>query len=91
MMRATTLTGVSVRVGTVDGARAFTVDVISNPDGVPAVLGTLALPVATQSARTVALAAAVLAGTSFGVRMVRTAGAGNSSFDRILVLVEFEW
>jgi hypothetical protein len=92
LMRQATLRGISIRVNAIDASRAYQVDVVSNPDGVPAIIGSLTLPVSTQSARTTALApAATAAGTSIGVRIVRTAGSGQSTFNKITVLVEWEF
>jgi hypothetical protein len=90
MMRASNITGISIRVDVVDASRAYQVQVVTNPDGAPASVATLALPVSTQSARTVALSAAIAAGTSWGVRIVRTSGSGASTFNDIAVLVEVD-
>jgi hypothetical protein len=90
MMRASNITGISIRVDTIDASRAYQVQVVTDPDGAVASVATLALPVSTQSARTVALSVAIAAGTSWGVRIVRTSGSGASSFNDLAVLVEVD-
>jgi hypothetical protein len=85
-----TITGISVRVDAVDAARNYNVDVISAPSTAPASLQTLALN-GVISNQVSGLAVAVGgAGTEVGVRLVRTAGAGRSTFRRIVVAVRFK-
>jgi hypothetical protein len=90
MMRASNITGISIRVDAADASRAYQVQVVTNPDGAPASVAVLALPVSTQAARTVAVSGAIAAGTSWGVRIVRTSGSGASSFGNLAVLVEVD-
>jgi hypothetical protein len=86
---AAVLKGIAVVVDVVDAARAFAVEVVSDPAGVPAVIGSgLALPVSTLSATRRDLAGAIPAGTLWGVRIRRTAGAGGSTFTYARVEVE---
>lgn len=89
LMVASTLTAISVEVELADVTNDYDVEVISSPSGVAVVLGTLALPSTSKGASTRALSVAVPINTEVGVRMVRTAGAGQSDFRRINVTVEY--
>lgn len=87
-MRACTLKGISFRNDIGDAAQAYDVEVVKNPDGTPSVIGTLAIPATTRSARRTDLNAAIAAGDSFGVRITRTSGASASEFTQFNVLIE---
>jgi hypothetical protein len=86
---AMSITAISVRVDAVDAARNYNVDVVSNPSTAPVSLQTLALN-GTISNQVSGLSVAVGAvGTEVGVRIVRTSGAGPSTFRHIVVTVRF--
>jgi hypothetical protein len=84
--------GISVAVNVVDASRSYQVEVLSDPSGAggtgPTVEATLALPSSTLRARDRTFAVAVPGLLDLGVRLVQTAGAGDSTFDEIVVLVE---
>jgi hypothetical protein len=84
-IRAGKITGLSLRVNVVDAARAYQLQVFIN-----GVLSTavLALPVSTLSVSTTALYVAVAAGDIITTFVVRTAGAGASTFGDEAALVE---
>jgi hypothetical protein len=85
-----TLIGISVTVNAADVTRDYDVEVLSDPAGLaggPTVLGTLALS-GVRQARRRDLAVAVGGLLDLGVRLVRTAGAGASTFTEIIVVVE---
>jgi len=90
MMRASNITGISIRVDAADASRAYQVQVGTNPDGAFASVATLNLPVSTQAARTTAVSGAIGAGSSWGVRIVLTSGTGKSTFGNVAVLVEVD-
>lgn len=83
-----TIRGIAVAVSVIDASRSYNVEVVSSPAGVPAVLATLALPTSTKTARDRTYSAALAGLTEFGVRLVRSAGAGASSFGDVVVTVE---
>lgn len=87
-----TIRGVSITVDQVDASRDFEVRVISDPSGAggtgPTTEGTLALPVSTLRSRRRDLAAVVSGLLDLGVSIVRTSGAGGSSFNEAVVIVE---
>ena len=89
---AATLIGITYSAdNTPGGARTYDVEVVSDPTGAPAVLGTaLAIGNAEQDDARRDLSAAVGAGTLIGARIVRTAGTGKSSFDNVIVEIELE-
>jgi len=84
--------GITVTVNALDGSRSYDVEVLSDPSGVggtgPTVEATLALPTNTLRARDRSLAIPVVGLLDLGVRLVRTAGAGASTFGEIVVIVE---
>ena len=85
VIRAGKITGLSVRVNAADGARTYQLQVFVN-----GVLSTAVLTLASgsTSASTTALALAVAAGDIITAFMVRTAGAGASTFGDEEALVE---
>jgi hypothetical protein len=85
VIRAGKITGLSVRVNAADGARTYQLQVFVN-----GVLSTAVLTLASgsTSASTTALALAVAAGDIITAFMVRTAGAGASTFGDEAALVE---
>lgn len=88
---AWTLIGLTITIDVVDATRAYDIEVVSDPHGVPAVIGTaLPLPLSTLSASTRALTTAVPANTLWGVRIRRATSTGQSSFTRARVEVEVE-
>lgn len=82
--RAGTITGGSIQVNVVDAVRAYKLSIRVN--GIEVAL--VALPVGTIGASTAALAAAVVVGDVITAFMVRTAGAGVSSFSDQHAMVE---
>jgi hypothetical protein len=85
---AATLRGITYSADAADASRNYDVEVLSDPAGSPALLGSaLSITNETDDARR-DLSAAISAGTLIGVRIRRTAGAGNSSFTDAVVLVE---
>lgn len=84
MNRAGTITGASIQVDVVDNARAYNFEIRKNGVAV----ATLALPIITLGAHTVALAVAFVAGDLITAFMVRTAGVGASTFSSEHALVE---
>lgn len=84
MNRAGTITGASIQVNVVDNARAYDLDIRVNGVSV----ATLALPILTLGAHTVALAVAVAAGDLITAFMVLTAGVGASTFVEEHAMVE---
>jgi hypothetical protein len=92
MPAAATLRGITYSADDVPGStRTYDVEVISDPAGTPAVLGS-ALGVGTgiSAASRRDLSAAIGATTLIGVRLNRTAGTGKSTFNDVVVLVELE-
>jgi hypothetical protein len=84
------ITGISVRVDAIDVARNYNVDVISSPSGAPISLQTLALNGVIFNRVSGLNVPIGVAGTEFGVRLVRTGGAGNSVFTNIVVVVRMK-
>ena len=84
MNRAGTITGASIQVDSVDATRTFDLDIRINAASV----ATLALPVSTFGAHSVALSVAVAAGDVLTAFMVRTSGAGASTFSEEHGMVE---
>ena len=85
------ITGISVRVNATDGDRDYQVQVVSSPSGISGptiVLATLDLPSASVSEGRNDLAVFVAAPTEIGVRFIRTAGIGASTFKDINVIVQ---
>ena len=84
--------GISVAVDAQDSVRGYDVEILSDPSGVggtgPTVEATLSLATNTLRARDRTLSVAVSGLLDLGVRLVRTSGAGASSFGEIVVLVE---
>jgi len=77
--------GASVQVApAADGVRSYNLDIYVNGVSV----ATLALAAGSIGASTAALAVAVAANDVVTAYMVKTAGAGASSFDEIQALVE---
>lgn len=87
-MRACTLKGISFRNDIGDASQSYDIEVVKNPDGTPSVIGTLAIPTTTRSARRTDLNAGIAVGDSFGVRITRTSGAAASEFTQFNVLIE---
>lgn len=82
--RAGTITGGSIQVNVVDAVRAYKLSIRVN--GVEVAL--VALPVGTIGASTAALAVAVVVGDVITAFMVRTAGAGASTFSEQHAMIE---
>ena len=87
---ATTLTGISVQVDAIDAARSYDIEVVSSPSGTPVVLSTLNLATSTIGTSVSGLSVAVAANTEVGVRVVRATGAGASTFNDIVVVVNYQ-
>jgi len=85
--RAGTITGASIRVNVIDAARAYNLEVLLNGASV----ATVALPVSALGAFSTALSVAVAAGDQIGARLVRTSGAGGSTFVGEAALVEIRF
>lgn len=85
VIRAGKITGLSIRVNTADGARTYQLQVFVN-----GVLSTAVLTLASgsTSASTTALALVIAVGDIITTFMVRTAGAGASTFGDEEALVE---
>jgi hypothetical protein len=87
---AATLIGITYSADAADASRDYDVEVLSDPAGSPAVLGSaLAISNVTAASRR-DLSASIGATVLIGVRLTRTTGAGNSSFTDAVVLVEIE-
>ena len=90
LVAAATLIGIAVSVDVADASRNFDVEVVKDPAGTPAVLGSaLALSNVTRNSRR-DLVAAIAATDMLGVRLTRTSGTGKSSFKKTIVVVEIE-
>lgn len=87
MNRAGLITGASIQVNVADGARAYNLEIRVN--GVAA--ATLALALGTTGNSTTALSVAVVAGDFITAFMVRTAGAGGSTFTETQGVVEVSY
>jgi len=85
---AGTLLGISVSVDELDAARSYDVEVISDPAGSPAILGTLNLATSTLTNSRRDLAVAIGAAVTWGVRITLASGSGDSTFKKLLVNVE---
>lgn len=88
---AGTLKGIAIAVQLASATNTYAVEVLSDPAakfGPTGVLATLLLPVTTFGNQVTGLAVAVPLGVEIGVRVVRTAGAGNG-LGQIAVGVEF--
>ena len=83
MNRAGTIVGASVQVNVADAIRSYDLDIYVNGASV----ATLTLAVGL-GADTTALAVAVAVGDVITAYMIKTAGAGASTFDEIHALVE---
>jgi hypothetical protein len=83
-----TLIGISVSVDVADATNSYDFEVVSDPAGAPAVLGTLALASGSTTAVRRDLSVAIGSAVLIGVRANRTAGSGNSNFSNIIVVVE---
>lgn len=85
-----TLIGISIAVNTLP-VNSYNVEILSDPSGVggtgPTVLATLPL-VGVLRNRTRALAIPITGLLDIGARLVRTAGAGPSVFNRTVVIAE---
>ena len=84
-----TLRSITVSVDTQDVARAYRVDILKDPAGTPAILGSVALGAGNTHAAQTGLSASIIANTDLiGARIVRTAGTGASTFANIVVMAE---
>lgn len=84
----TLLTGLSIRVDAVDGAKDFDVEVVTDPSAaVPSLIGALTLSSGNKSDQRNDLSAGITAGSEWGVRITRKTGAGRSDFSNIVVVV----
>lgn len=81
---ASTLTTVTIEVSVIDASRAYNLEIISDPTGAPDVLTTLNLPINTRGVTATGLSVAILANTEIGARLVRSAGAGSSTFNAVI-------
>ena len=88
---AATLTGLSITVDVSDGSRDYRLDLVSDPTGTPAIVGSLALSSGSRTAFTGALSVAITSGTELGYRLIRTSGAGASTFAMVSATGEFEF
>ena len=77
---------ISVQVDVIDAARAFSVEILKGG----AVIASLPLPVSTLGAHVATYSAAYLAGNLLSARIVRTSGAGKSTFRNVHVTVTLE-
>lgn len=84
VIRASLITGASLRVSAGDAARTYDLDVRVNAVSV----ATLPLPLSTLSVSTILFAVPVVVGDIVTAFMVRTAGAGASTFGDEEALVE---
>lgn len=84
MMRAGTITGGSIQVNTADASRAYNLDIRVNAVSV----ATVPLPVSTLGASNVVLSVPVVVGDVVSAFLVRTSGAGASTFDEMASAVE---
>lgn len=85
---SSTLTAITIKVNIPDPAISYNVEVLTSPSGTPTVIGTLALPVTSDTAGVTSLSAPISAGTEIGVRLVRSAGpTSKSEFNEINVTV----
>jgi hypothetical protein len=85
---AATLRGITFSADAADASRNYDVEILSDPAGTPAVLGSaLAITNETDDARR-DLSAAIGGAVLIGARITRTSGSGKSSFDDAVVLAE---
>lgn len=87
LFRDGVITGASIRVDTADASRDYDMEIVDDPTGSPSVLATLSMS-NVVGVTNGALSAVVSSDDDIGVRLVRTSGAGASSFTNITVLVE---
>lgn len=88
---AAVLRGITVVVDSADAVRNYIVEVVSDPAGVPIVIGSgLVLPLGSTSATVRTLSASIGVGVLWGVRIRRTSGAGASTFANVRVEVEVQ-
>ena len=87
---ATNIIGISVAVN-VAAVNTYAVQILLSPTAAaPVVLATLSLDGTERTDFRRDLSVAVAAGAELGARLVRTAGAGASSFNRAIIGVELE-
>jgi hypothetical protein len=86
IVEAGNIVGLSIEVGVVDATRAYMLDVRVNGVSV----ATIALPVSTLGAQAAVGPIAVVAGDLVTAFLVKTAGAGASTFSTINAQVEVE-
>lgn len=86
-----TIKGLTLAVNNADATNDYELQVITDPTGAqtPVVGATLALASTNRTADRRDLSIA-LAKVEYGLRLVRTAGAGNSDFNRIVAVMEVE-
>jgi hypothetical protein len=84
---AATLRGITFSADAADASRNYDVEILSDPAGSPAVLGSLAITNETDDARR-DLSAAIGSGVLIGARLTRTSGTGKSDFTDAVVLAE---
>lgn len=89
--RTGNITSLSVTVDSADGSRDYDLDVVRDPTGTPVSLTTLALPSGSRSAYSSSLSISITAGWELGLRMVRTSGSGDSTFNDIVAAIEVEY
>ena len=84
-----TLRGISYSADAADSTRVYDVEVVSDPAGTPALIGSgLTINNETNDARRDLSTAITAASTLIGVRLRRTSGTGQSTFSKGTVLVE---
>ena len=84
-----TLIGISFSTDAADATRVYEVEVVSDPAGSPALIGSgLTINNATNDARRDLSTSITAATTLIGARVRRTSGSGQSTFSKITVLVE---
>jgi hypothetical protein len=87
---ASTLIGITYSADAADASRTYDVEVISDPAGTPAILGS-ALNINNETADSRRdQNASIGATTLIGVRITRQTGTGPSSFTDVIVIVELE-
>ena len=85
---AATLKGLTISLNVVDVTRDYSLQLLSDPAGAFAVLATLTVPAGTLDKVDRTYAVAIPSGTKIGARLIRTSGAGASTFEEVDVLVE---
>lgn len=78
-----TLCAISIKVDSVDTTRTYDAQIITSPSATPVVISTLSLPLNTIGLSTNSVLVGIPADTEVGVRLFKTGGIGESTFNAI--------